>query len=503
MREDLPEGAEGENAGSSGGGLQAEIIRSYLSFARRAIRPRWTWVVAVFATGLLLTGVALRYLPRTYRCTTVLMALSNPVLDANYTPGPLAGAQTLITRQENLEMLVRDNDLVKRCEARRPPLQKLQNRVIQAVFGQWSPSTQVAILVGTLQSKLSVGTDPAGNLQITVDWSDAQTAAEVAEAAREGFLRVRHSAEISAFEAKMSILDEHATRLRAEVEELAEQVNTAHQQQTARLTKAEAAAVAAAPIGSGAPTTRYVVRAPSVDMNFGAQLPEHKAKLAELQQQLSALENDRNQRIREEQNKLAELKLHFTPSHPQVVTQEERIAIVSQIPSTMAMLRSEVADLQSTIKQREALVAHGSSTIAGGPSLGRTASGVPASLPPEVIQALESEKTDPALSAQISGAVVRYGALRDEMRAGRMELDTAQAAFDHRYQIVVPAEVPQHPVKPKPAVIVGAGLAISILLALLLPLVAELRRGIMIERWQVAQMQLPVLAELHLPPHSD
>ncbi len=127
---------------------------------------------------------------------------------------------------------------------------------------------------------------------------------------------------------------------------------------------------------------------------------------------------------------------------------------------------------------------------------------MPAALPTEIIQALESDRTDPALAAQIGGAVGRYGALRDEIRAGRMQLDTAQAAFDHRYQIVVPAQVPNVPTKPKPALIFGVGIALSILLALVLPIAAELRRGIIIERWQVQVMALPVLAELKLPPHS-
>jgi len=38
---------------------------------------------------------------------------------------------------------------------------------------------------------------------------------------------------------------------------------------------------------------------------------------------------------------------------------------------------------------------------------------------------------------------------------------------------------------------------------LLLPLVEELRKGVIVERWQVQQLRLPVLAELKLPPHTD
>ena len=50
--------------------------------------------------------------------------------------------------------------------------------------------------------------------------------------------------------------------------------------------------------------------------------------------------------------------------------------------------------------------------------------------------------------------------------------------------------------------IIGGGLLLSLLLAFLLPIIAELRSGLVVERWQVATMQLPVLADLRLPPVS-
>lgn len=266
-------------------GLQADLIKSYAAFAWRALRPRWVFAAIVFVTGLLLTTLVDRYMPRTYTCTTVLMALANPILDANNGPNPLAGAPSLITRQENVGTIVRDTGLVQKYEARRPTILRLKDQAVQALFGKWSDDTVTSILVGTLQSKLSVGSDSAGNLSISVDWSDGKTAAELAQAAREGFLRGRHAAEISAFEAKMSILDEHASKLRAEVENLAQQINAAHEERAAQVTKGVAGA---SPAGAPAAAVTRVVtrRAPSVDLNLGADLPEQKTKLADLKHQL-------------------------------------------------------------------------------------------------------------------------------------------------------------------------------------------------------------------------
>jgi len=47
-----------------------------------------------------------------------------------------------------------------------------------------------------------------------------------------------------------------------------------------------------------------------------------------------------------------------------------------------------------------------------------------------------------------------------------------------------------------------AGLLFTLLLSLGLPVLLELRRNVIVERFQVHQLQLPVLAELKLPPHS-
>jgi hypothetical protein len=89
------------------------------------------------------------------------------------------------------------------------------------------------------------------------------------------------------------------------------------------------------------------------------------------------------------------------------------------------------------------------------------------------------------------------------VRGAKLALDTAQAAFNHRYQVVIPVEVPNNPSKPKVGVIVGVGLFMSLLLAFLLPVVIELRRDVVVETWQVHQLQLPVLAELHLPQRPE
>jgi hypothetical protein len=197
------------------------------------------------------------------------------------------------------------------------------------------------------------------------------------------------------------------------------------------------------------------------------------------------------------------MKLRLAPSHPDVLTAEQRLSMLEQEPSELALLRAETRTLESQIKAREQLAQRPGSFLGGG----RTASGSASAaaveaLPPDLGQLLDSDDVDPTQATQLRGAVTQYGSLREDIRSGRIDLDTAQAAFNHRYKVVVPADPPGKPSKPKPAMIIGGGFALALFLALLLPLLLELRTGVVVARWQVNMIELPVLAELHLPPHS-
>ena len=199
----------------------------------------------------------------------------------------------------------------------------------------------------------------------------------------------------------------------------------------------------ASPDVPDAPAPRIVSRPLEPD----AQLPELRGKLDALKTKLSALEADRDKRLHEEQAKFEEMKLRLTSSHPEVVTQGERVAMLSQVPSDVALMRAEVKDLEGEIQQREGFTRRGSEfgvvSRSGGTGRGATAD----LLPSDITDLLERDNLDPALSAQLSGAVTKYGSLRGDILSTKIELDTAEAAFNHRYQIIVPAEAPNKPAK--------------------------------------------------------
>jgi uncharacterized protein involved in exopolysaccharide biosynthesis len=499
-----PEGNEEEE--QRGGGLNVEVLRSYGRFAQRALVRRKVLIAAVATVGTVLTLMIASLWPRTFSCQTVMITTYNGVLDSNQGPQPLAGAE-LVTTRENLEALIKSTNLTRKYVERRPPLLEYKARIMAAIFGPLDEKVLSAIVVGTLQTRLELKAEK-DKLTITADWTDGKTAAELAEAARESFLRIRNRTETSAFQEKMSILDAHAATLRDEIEGLAKQARDDLSAKRAEI-MAEAKSASGTTATSGsvdakrppAASPRSLPRRskPATD----AQLPELKERLAALKTRLTQAESDRSRQITEQQGKLEELKLRLMPNHPQVITQEERVNIASQVSSELAMMRGEVSDLEAQIRQRTATANLGqASSGSSGSAGGTTAAGDTGALPTEILGLLDQPEVDPAMYAQMSGAIARYGSLRDEVRGSKLALDTAQAAFNHRYQVVTPVEEPNRPIKPKVPVIYGVGLALSLLLAFLLPLLLELKRDVLVERWQVQGFQLPVLAELRLPPSS-
>src|SRR5882724_8473786 len=144
---------------STGGGINPELVKSYLVFARRAIRQHRLAAAAVFLVSAGLAVAAAMYWPRTYVCKTVLMAQVNTVLDRNDSPSPLAQADTLIMRHQNLEAVIRDIGLARKSEVRRPPLLRLKDRVMAALFGPISEKDTIGSLVGSLESKIDTNTE--------------------------------------------------------------------------------------------------------------------------------------------------------------------------------------------------------------------------------------------------------------------------------------------------------------------------------------------------------
>jgi hypothetical protein len=486
---------------------QAELVASYIAFIRRSITRRWIVSLTVFS---LLIGCSLAVAalwPRTYHCESRFIAQPNLFAprERQGTGDALSGAADVILRHESLEAVIKQTNLVKSWPTTRAPLLKWKDRVMAWLRGSMTDEMTRKMLVGTLETKLFVTT--TGNAAtITIDWPDPHMAAELVNAAEQNFLESRHVAEISTIAEYISILETHAVKVRDEIYKISEQLQKLREDRRAseekKLAEKRAAARDAkesAPVVA-LPRRPVVTRKPVADDEDTARA---RVMLEAKQRAITELEGDRTRRLLDARGKLAELESQYTAVHPLIVDTHRTISTLTRESPQVSALRGEVRDLENELKRRTTEAEVG--VILGGSPLGgaRVASDRAEPLPTEIIGLAEDEDLDPAVAAQFRYAVSNYTRIRDDISAARIDLDTAQAAFSHRYKIVIPAEAPNKPSKPKIPLIIGAGIVGALFAALIAAILAELRTGKIIERWQVQQIELPVLAELRFPPASE
>jgi polysaccharide biosynthesis transport protein len=497
---------------------QVDMIKSYLAFAWRSLKQRKLMAGLVFAVVFGASIAALAVWPRTYHCESTIMVQGSGALvggDGN----AFRGAADIIRRRENLQRIAKETDLARRALADRTGPQKFKDTLLGR--GNLRPEDIEGGLIWTLQSSLWV--QQAGDtLTFGVDWGNAEMTAKLVAAAQKVYLEARHVAEISTVQEKMAIMDGHAIKVRKEIDSIAEQLKSVREDKIAAIGKASQTAPPApsTPAGtssSPAPRPRpapikisTVVTTAVSETELAArkeQLTTLRDDLEAKKRQIKELKGQQSQALVAAQAQKAELLTRYTPAHPEVRVLERRIQSLTEESPRIAPLEAEVAQLTARIKELEQSPASTASVVTrtrpgGGAS---TAASQPKTeaLPADILKLLDSgEETDPAITVQLQGAISRYAGLRDGIRAARLELDTAQAAFNHRYKIIEPPEPPLKPSKPNVRSGAMSGFAAALLLALLLPMLMELRKGKIIERWQVYQMKLPILGELRLPSGS-
>ena len=110
------------------------------------------------------------------------------------------------------------------------------------------------------------------------------------------------------------------------------------------------------------------------------------------------------------------------------------------------------------------------------------------------------EAEDPEIEyakTQVRHAIARYNGLLDRIDAARLQEDSAQAAFKYRYSVIKPPQLPRGPIKPKPAMILVAGLVAGFVLGVIAVALRDLTSRKVLEDWQVEHViGVPLLGEI-------
>lgn len=476
-------------------------LRDYFAYTTGALRRHRRLALGVFLAIVGLSIAIVYSVPRKYHVEAKVLAQPNQALavagDSPDPNVPTRGAMETIRGRENLTQIVRATHLVEHYEAHRAPIQRARDWVIGLFTAPQTEQERVDTMVDLLEKRLTVWIND-GTVTISIDWSDPAMAVRLVDEAQQNFLLSRYSQEVTALVESIGIIRRHAKEQKGDVDEAVIAVkklrpDTKEPKEKAT-TKSRHASV-----------TRRVVRpAPPPPPS-----PEVKADLAQLkltidakQRVINDLEDMRRRRLSEAQSRLAELKAQYTDSHPAVLDARQTIAALSATSPQVATLKKELAPLRATYKQK--LAAARNAGVKAGALTTFAVSATPPKLSSDIIglDASMSSERDPATvfaRERLRDEMAKYASLREKAQQSQMALETARVAFKYRYNVVTAPELPRKPVSPKVPLVLFAAFVAAAIAGIFMAVVADLRRGRLVERFQIERLlDRPLLGEVDL-----
>jgi hypothetical protein len=444
----------------------------------RSLRRHPVLFLVVWVGVVGLTAGALAVMPRTYDVQTHLQvarapgstAIESKMAHREVDAATRSAAET-VHRHENLVSLIRQTNLLERWNLHRAPLLQLKDWLWERLFRPPTAEERLEGFVGLLEKRIWVDTDP-DTVRIGIQFPDADLAYALVEAAEQNFLEARRTAEISSIEDAIPILESRS----AEAHELV---------QTTLADMADARDRRAARLGLRPRARATGSLDEPVEKAGGQLIAQVKAK----RQAIADLQETRRKRLLELQTRLQETKAQYSETHPVVLDLEQSIGTLKQDSPELQAMRKELSTLETELQRRGLL----EDVPLGGK---RARSLADAALEP--LDPREEEDPDVAYTkTQVKHALARYNALLDRIDAARLELDTAQAAFKHRYQVLKPPQKPKAPIRPRVTLVILASALAGLFLALLAPVMLDLSSRKLVEPWQIEHaLGLRVLGEV-------
>lgn len=497
-------------------GFDFERLKRVAGFFLRAPRRRPRLALGALALGLLLTFLVAKFWPRVYEADVRILTQRNLVLPALGNPNravprdadnPTRNVADIILQRDNIIALVKQVNLVDRWATSRPPAMRLKDRLWASLFGEISDEDRVRGFVGYLEKQLTVAADDT-TITITVAWPDPQLAFEIVSLVQKNFLEARYDSDISVINEAISILrqraDAEAKLVDTSLADLVRNEERVKQQAGGRANDVADPGAAPAPRPRYVPAPRAPAFATALTVPVAATDSEDQRQLGEVRARVKSLEAEHARRVAEARGQLSEAQTTLGPLHPNVVALKEKVAALEPPPAELTQLQAEQRALVARLALPPVVPAPVTSGGKPDPVVPHGSSVAVAPVQPAPIMRVPVQTTDDPDTARSRAAFYaatgKYNELLNRIDAAEIERDVAGAAFKYKYSIVRPAELPRTPKKPKVSLVVGGGLLATLLLALLVAGIADLRTGRFIEPWQIEdRLKLPILGELRPP----
>lgn len=466
-------GARAQGAVEEGDLVDYRRLGQWAGFVLHAAGRHRRLVAACFLGVVGLAAVALAVLPKRWEVQTTILAQRNPLNVGLYRDwdAPTRAARETVLRRENLSTLVQQTDFQERYLASRSPAVRARDWAFALLRGRERTHDELLeSLVDGLEDRLWVLVGSEGTITIGFEWSDRELAYDLVEAALQNFLEARHAAEVSSIAENISLLEEHASRLQESIAGKTREVEEMEREARAR----------------GGRRVAYRPRVPRDE-----DLARLETRLQARRKALEDLEEYRQRRIAELQATLTQQETMYAERHPVLVATRKSIEALTDRSPQVDAIRAEITDLEREVTRRGARPQD--PTRPGAGPMESDGAGPELRLEQDAPQ-LEYERHKLWL------LVRQHSGLLDRIDQARVELNTAQAGFKYRYSVVTPPQLPKAPKSPRASRIAAMALVGGIAFALFAAAAADLRGGVVLERWQLeGRLDPPVLAETRAP----
>jgi uncharacterized protein involved in exopolysaccharide biosynthesis len=443
------------------------------------VRRRWPLVLLVAVVFGITGGVAGTVLPRTYSTSARLLVRKNYVMPALASPrravplnseAPTQSAAAIILSRPALEAIVAERHLLDRWDGDRAPVGRLKDRLVEWVKGPATEADRVDALVDMLAARIRVTVDDEV-LTISARWSNRETVVEIVDGAIAAFLAARRRLDIQTVADTTAILTTFAEQARLQVDtELA--VVARRGPRSARI--------------AGGPMAAPAVVATRPDPEVQAA----RARVEALEAQHAAARGAIESRIAERGSVLTE-------RHPEMQALRRNLQQLSEEPAPLADARRQLAALMAAAaptptasgitmptadRAPVAAAANRAIELRRAEAFARLAAGATDEVGERLAvqdlmePAARTEAAADTARELLKSSIESYQDLRARLANVQIELQTAEAAFNYRYSVAMPAQRPKRADGLPLALMIAGAFVAGAMAGCSLAIAAELKR---------------------------
>jgi uncharacterized protein involved in exopolysaccharide biosynthesis len=416
---------------------------------RGLVQYRWSVLLLAVVFGAVGVGAA-KVTPRMYSAETRLLVRTNPVMPALAHPKRAVpvmenltqSAGELVHNRQSIVTMIERFDLLARWDRDRPPALRLKDWVMASISGPVNDEARMEALIEVVARRVTVTVEDQ-TIRVRAAWTDPKTTLDLANGALDAFLAGRRRIDVDAIAETYTILEQSAEAMRVDLEQ--------------RVSAAELAARVASSVRPSAPVVDRAVPAVRPD-----PLAAPRTRVLDARARVTTLAEQHAAQRRTLEASLADLLTRATDRHPDVVTLRRQVAASAEEPEALRTARVEASEAW------RAFVAGGGSEIdLAGPAVVVPVAAVRSDAGVNVTRILEEDGATLYSRSLLKSSIAAYQDLLERLGNTRLELETAKAAFDFKYTVIVPARLPKKADSPNglvlmvAAMVAGVGLGVS------------------------------------------